>query len=448
MEKNRNMKNDQMRIMHIIPGSGGSFYCGNCLRDSKYVEALRKSDHMVVKLPMYLPLFADEHDLSREIPVFYGAVSIYLKQLFPIFRKAPAWIDRMLNSKPMLKLASKFAGSTRAKGLEEMTVSMLLGEEGQQKDELERMVDWIVENCDPDVIHLSNALLLGLAHRLSERMHVPVICSLQDEDVWVDVMKPSARESVWRLMSDKAKHVSAFISVSDYYAGVMKQKMDIPDSKLKSVHVGVDPADYTFKPASEKKRKIGFVSRMSHSNGTDILVDAFILLKQQKEFDDVELVLTGGSTGDDRQYLSEIRGNLKRNHVMEQVEFHEDFEEEGLRTFLDNVSVVSVPVRNGEAFGIYLLECMASGVPVVQPDLGAFPEIVNLTGGGVIYDSNTPEALAKALGKILSDPDELDRMSKKGREGVEKHFHIDIQAERMVRVYAEAIRTEGPVEVG
>ncbi len=104
----------------------------------------------------------------------------------------------------MLKLAAKFAGSTRAKGLEEMTVSMLLGEQGQQKDELQRMVDWIVENCNPDVIHLSNALLLGLAQQLSERLNVPVVCSLQDEDVWVDVMKPSAAESVWKLMSEKA----------------------------------------------------------------------------------------------------------------------------------------------------------------------------------------------------------------------------------------------------
>jgi hypothetical protein len=234
--------------MHIIPGSGGSFYCGNCLRDSKYVVALRKSDHRVIKLPMYLPLFADEHDLSKEIPVFYGAISIYMKQLFPIFRKAPAWVDRALNSKPMLKLASRFAGSTRAKGLEEMTVSMLLGEEGQQKDELQRMVDWIVEHCSPDVIHLSNALLLGLAQQLGERLKVPVICSLQDEDVWVDVMKPSARDSVWKLMSKKGDHVSSFIAVSDYYAGVMKEKMNIPDEKLESVHIGVDPAAYNIKP--------------------------------------------------------------------------------------------------------------------------------------------------------------------------------------------------------
>lgn len=428
-----------MRIMHVIPGSGGSFYCGNCLRDSKYVEAMRKSDHQVVKLPMYLPLFADEHDLSKEIPVFYGAVSIYLKQLFPVFRRAPEWVDNMLNSKPMLRLASKFAGSTRAKGLEEMTVSMLLGEEGQQKEELQRMVDWIVENCNPDVIHLSNALLLGLAHQLSERLNVPVVCSLQDEDVWVDVMKPSARESVWKLMSKKSEHVNAFLSVSDYYAVEMKNKMDIPDEKLRSVHIGVDPDDYTFKPVAEKKRNIGYLSRMCHENGLDILVDAFIELKQKDEFSDVGLILTGGSTGDDRKYLAEIRQKLKENDLLSQVQFHEDFEEEGLKEFLGMVSMVSVPVRNGEAFGIYLLECMASGVPVVQPALGAFPEIVSLTEGGVVFEPNTPEALAGSLAKLLSDPEKLDILSRNGREGVEKHFHINDQAEKMVRIYKEAI---------
>jgi len=429
-----------MNIMHIIPGSGGSFYCGNCLRDSKYVEALRKSDHRVRKIPMYLPLFADEHDLSREIPVFYGAISIYLKQLFPVFRKAPAWVDRALNSKPMLKLASKYAGSTRAKGLEEMTVSMLLGEEGQQKDELQKMVDWVIENCAPDVIHLSNALLLGLAQQLGERLQKPVICSLQDEDVWVDVMKPSAAESVWKLMSNKAAHVTKFISVSDYYAGVMKEKMALPEAKVASVHIGVDPADYTFKPASEKKRNIGYISRMCHENGIDILVDAFILLKQKEGFEDVNLVLTGGSTGDDKKLLSDIRHWIREQGLQKQVEFHDDFEEQGLREYLEKVSVVSVPVRNGEAFGIYLLECMVSGIPVVQPALGAFPEIVELTGGGVIYQENTPEALAQALEKLLSDPEEMDRLSRSGKEGVDKHFHIDVQAERMIKVYEQAIK--------
>jgi len=429
-----------MRIMHIIPGSGGSFYCGNCLRDSKFVEALRASDHEVTKIPMYLPLFADEHDLSGEIPVFYGAISIYLKQQFSVFRKAPRWFDNMLNSKPMLKIASRFAGSTRAKGLEEMTVSMLLGEEGQQKEELETMIDWITEHCKPDIIHLSNALLLGLARRMKEKMKVPVVCSLQDEDQWVDVMKASSQEIVWKLMSERGKDVDAFISVSDYYSMEMKKVMHIPDEKLHSVHIGVYPENYEFRLPSAKKRNIGYVSRMCHELGMDILVDAFIILKQDPEFQDVELHLTGGSTGDDRKFIQGIKRKLQGAELMSDVLFQEDFDEDHLKEFFEDISVLSVPVRKGEAFGIYLLEAMSSGVPVVQPALGAFPEIVKLSQGGQTYEPNTPEALAKSLKQMLGDVNKLDAFAESARKGVEKHFHVDGQVRRMSKIYENLIR--------
>ena len=427
-----------MNILHIIPGSGGSFYCGNCLRDSKFIIALRESDHKAVKLPMYLPLFADEHDLSREIPVFYGAISIYLKQLLPVLRNAPPWVDKLLNSKHMLKLASHLAGSTRAKGLEEMTVSMLMGEHGQQKEELEKMVDWIAEHCKPDVIHLSNALLLGLAGRLSERMNVPLVCSLQDEDVWVDVMKPEARNKVWELMSEGVNHVKCFISVSDYYAKEMQNKMHIPSEKIETVHIGVFPEDYEFIPPSSKQRNIGYVSRMCEENGLDILIDAFIDLKKNKGFEDVKLILTGGSTGDDKNYLKQIRLKLSVNNLLSQVEFHEDFETEGLREYFKKVSVISVPVRNGEAFGIYLLEAMASGIPVIQPALGAFPEIVNSSGGGLIYSPNTPATLSETLQKLLSDSDAQNSLAFQARKGVEEKFHLKDQVGKMIRIYQSA----------
>ena len=424
-----------MRIIQIIPGSGGSFYCGNCLRDSKFVEALRASDHQVTKIPMYLPLFADEHDLTGEIPVFYGAISIYLKQQFPIFRKAPGWFDRMLNAKPMLKLASRFAGSTRAAGLEEMTVSMLMGEEGQQKNELDKMVDWIATHCKPDVIHLSNALLVGLAHRLSEKIGVPVICSLQDEDQWVDVMKPSSQKMVWDLMSKRGEYVTKFISVSDWYAGEMKKVMHLPDDRLESVHIGVYPEDYEFKLPSEKKRNIGYVSRMCHELGLDILVEAFIMLRKDRAFQDVELHITGGSTGDDRKFIKAQKKRIHQSGLSDVVKYYGDFEEEGLKEFFEEVSVVSVPVRKGEAFGIYLLESMSSGIPVVQPALGAFPEIVKRSGGGITYAPNSPVALADALKDMLSDPVKLDEMAQQARRGVEQHFHVDGQVEKMLEVY-------------
>mgnify|MGYP006284234653 CR=1 FL=1 len=429
-----------MNILQIIPGSGGSFYCGNCLRDSKYFDALRKLGHKVVKIPMYLPLFADEHDLNT-IPVFYGAVSIYLKQRYPVFRKAPSWFDNFLNSKPILKLAAKQAGSTRAKGLEDMTVSMLLGEHGKQSEELERMVDWIADNCQPDVIHLSNALLLGIAHRLKERLHIPVFCSLQDENTWVDVMRPEYRDYVWRLMSEKAAYVDAFISVSDYYAELSKERMQLPDEKVHTVYLGVDPADYPYKSSAEKERVVGFISRMNYENGLDILVEAFALLKKKRGFEDVKLMLTGGYTGDDKKFLKGIHRTIRRKNLTGEVIFQESFEGEDRLEFFGKVSVVSVPVRLGEAFGIYLTESMASGIPVIQPSLGAFPEIVEISGAGAVYEENTPEGLCKALEDHLNARNDYERLSNKARASIENEFNINKLAGKLVEVYNHTINS-------
>lgn len=431
-----------MDILQIIPGSGGSFYCGNCLRDDKFHLAMKKQGHQVTKLPMYLPLFSDEHDLN-EIPVFYGAISIYLKQLYPIFRYAPAWMDRLLNSGPMLKLAANMAGSTNAKGLEEMTVSMLMGEEGKQKDELNRMVSWMSEYLKPDVIHLSNALLLGLAPKLKQAFpKAVIICSLQDEDVWVDAMKDAFRDKIWALMSTKAEYVNGFIAVSDFYARVSLEKMNIPPEKVFTNYLGVDPDEYKYIPTGDKERNIGYISRMCEANGFDIIVDAFIHLKKDKVFEDVKLILTGGSTGDDKPLIKKVRQKLKNENLTEWVEFHEDFDGEGRHEFFRKVKMISVPVRNGEAFGLYLLESMASGVPVVQPNLGAFPEIVERSKGGVIYEDNTPEELALALGNLLNKESKLEELSSSAREGVEKEFNIYAQSDKLIGVYSQFLEKD------
>ena len=423
-----------MQIVQIIPGSGGSFYCGNCLRDSKYVAALRSLRQEVVKVPMYLPLFADEHDLGK-IPVFYGAINIYLKQLWPRLRKAPAWLDRMLNSKPALNLAARMAGSTRAVGLEEMTVSMLLGEDGQQKNELDQLVDWIAQHCQPDVVHLSNALLLGLAHRIKEKVKVPVVCSLQDEDTWVDPMQQETRDQIWELMSQKASCVDVFVAVSDHYAALMQERMKLPHDKLHRLHLGVEPTDYHFQAASQKPKNIGFLSRLCHENGLDILVDAFIELKKQPEARKVKLVITGGHTRDDVAFVKAQKKKLKEAGLWQDTDFHPDFAGEGRKRFFEKVALMSVPVRNGEAFGLYMLESLASGIPVVQPQLGAFPEVIAASSGGLTYQPNEAGPLAAALKGLLFDPDQLQRLSEAGRQGVERHFHIGEQASKLCGLY-------------
>ncbi len=428
-----------MKVVQIIPGSGGSFYCGNCLRDSKYIESIRAQGLEVIIVPMYLPLFPKEEN-KEEIPVFYGAISIYLKQLFPVFRHAPKWVESMLNSKLMLKFASSMANSTRSKGLEDMTISMLLGEHGQQKEELEKMVDWLENHYKADVIHISNALLLGLARTLKERLKIPVVCSLQDEDVWVDGMDEGFKEKTWNLLREKAKDVDQFISVSHYFTSFMKEKLNLPADQITTLHLGVDPADYTFRNAAEKGKNIGFLSRLCEENGLDILVDAFILLKKMPGNEESKLLLTGGSTGDDTHFIAEQKRKIHHAELTDQVVFIHDFSAEKRNAFLDQVTLMTVPVKHGEAFGIYLTEAMAAGIPIVQPALGAFPEIVRDSGGGVIYEPNTPLALAKTMHALLVDQKMLKSLSTQARESIEKTFNIHALSKEMASIYELAVK--------
>lgn len=426
-----------MKIVQIIPGSGGSFYCGNCLRDDKFYESLKRLGHDVIKIPMYLPLFANDQPEMKEVPVFYGAVSLYLKQQFPLFRKFPKAFDRLMNSAPMLRMAAKQSGSTDAGGLEDMTISMLKGEEGNQSAELEEMVSWIENHYKPDVVHISNALLLGLAKQMKERLKVPILCSLQDEDVWVDAMDEESSLKVWALMAEKAKDVDAFIAVSDYFADLSMQKMNLPKEKVHRVHLGVLPENYRYKNSTEKKRTIGYISRMCYGNGLDILIDAFVRLKKKPEFEDVNLILTGGSTGADKKYIKSIRKTIRQAGLEQTIEFVDKFDDEDRLAFFDRVSVLSVPVRKGEAFGIYLTEAMASGIPIVQPKLGAFPEIVESSKGGMIYENNTAAELQEKLEMVLSKDFDLKRLSEQARVGVESNFNIQMQSEKLVEIYSK-----------
>lgn len=387
---------------------------------------------------MYLPLFSDEHDIT-DIPIFYGAISTYLKQVYPIFRKMPKWFEKMLNSKPMMKMAASMAGSTRAKGLEDMTISMLLGEQGEQKEELDKMVNWIAEHCKPDIIHISNALLLGLARRLKEKTGVPVLCSLQDEDVWVDAMNTQFQQKIWDLMHERAEDVDALVAVSNFFAETMKNRMNLLPEKVHTFYLGVDAEDYHFISTIEKPRNVGYISRMCHENGFDIVVDAFIELKKKPGFEDVKLIATGGSTGDDSKYIKEQKHKIRENNLEDSFEIIDEFEGDTRHNFFKKVSLISVPVRIGEAFGMYLLESMASGVPVVQPALGAFPEIVNLSGGGVTYMPNSPEKLSETWAELLTSPEKLEKLSLDGYLGTKNKFNIHNHAAEIIGLY-ESLR--------
>ena len=428
-----------MKIVHIVPGSGGTFYCQNCMRDNELVKSLMAHGHEIFMVPMYLPVNIDDHGNESDIPIFYGAINMYLKEKFPLYRHAPKWLKKLLDSLPMLRYAAKKSGSTRASGLEEMTLSMLRGEEGRQASELDQLIDFLSRELKPDVVHLSNALLLGLARRLKKDLGAKIMCSLQDENEWIDLMSGDYQKKVWALMAERAADVDMFVATSTYYAEKSRQLLSIPAEKIQVVHGGINLDGYELSPLPFDPPVIGYLCRLSEYFGLGILVDAFIHLKQDKRFQDVKLNLTGGYTGDDKVFVDKMLRKLNHHGYGKDVTIVEKFNKEHRIQFLKSLTLLTVPVPSGEAFGAYQVEALAAGVPIVQPNVGGYPEFIEATGGGIIYEPNDSTSLAQAIASLLNDPEQVRILGAHGRKAVIEKYSMSNMAKNMIEVYDSLI---------
>ena len=426
-----------MKIAHITPGTGGQFYCQNCFRDGALLESSRELGHEIHRVPMYLPLDLDHHKWDRKAPVFYGAINIFLKEKWSLYRNAPLWMEQVFDSGPMLHLAARMSGSTKASGLEEMTLSMLRGEEGNQASELDHLVQYLAEKVRPDVVHLSNALLLGLVKRMKADLGCKIICSLQDENEWIDPMEAAYQQQVWGLMAQKAVDVDRFIAASHYYSRFSQRKLNIPASKVHVVYAGIHLEGYRKSPLPLRPPVIGYLSRMSESLGLGILIDAFLSLKRDPEFQDLRLHIMGGHTAEDQRFIRQMLKAIKLQGCEDSVRISRTFDKPDRVDFLKTLTLLSVPVSAGEAFGTYQVEALAAGVPVVQPNVGGFPEFVAATNGGVIYEPNDSRTLAETIASLLRQPDRLRACAEQGHHAVMAQFSIKNMVRDLTKIYED-----------
>ncbi len=430
-----------MRIVQICPSAGDSFYCENCLRDAALVKALRRLGHDVLMVPLYLPLAADPTEPLSNAPIFFGGINVYLQQKLALFRKTPRWIDRWFDARPLLEWAGRKVGMTRARDLGETTISMLQGENGRQVKELDRFVDWLrTEPQKPDIVCLSTVLLAGMARRIKERLGVPVVSLLQDEDGFLDGLMSPYAEQAWGMVRERARDIDAFLAVSQYFADVMSSRLGSDAARMHVSRPGIELDGYARDDLGPTVPTIGFLSRMCPDRGLEKLVDAFILLKQKDKLWPVKLRICGGKLACDESFLDRLREKLMAAGIRADVDFLPVFDRECRLEFLRSVSVLSVPEAKPVAYGLYVLEALAMGVPVVEPALGCFPETLALTGGGVLYEPNTAEKLAEVLEPLLLDPRAARRVGAEGRAGVAKSFEIGQTAAQMVGIYEQVIQ--------
>lgn len=430
-----------MKIVYLITGSGGSFYCGNCYRDMLYVRAIRKVPGIKASaIPLYLPpdkTTSEESGFDKN--VFFGAISMFLREKVGFLKNMPAFFDKFLDSRLLLKFAAKQAGTTSTEGFEELTISMIEGDNAFRKAEVDRLVKYLIRDGKPDIIHLSNALILGIARQLKKRMDVKVVCSLLNEDDWIDDMVEPFRSRAWEMIAREARYVDVFVTPSNYYKELFKSKTKLKCDNVMVVPLGFDPEkDTQYRPEREPSA-IGYFSRINKYNGFDKLVDAFIEMKKQDLIPGLTLNVCGGYTGTDKSFISAQIKKIREHKLEKSVKIYPEFQGDKKLEFFHDVDVISVPVRKYDGYGLYLLEANAAGIPVVQPATGAFPEIIGRTGGGVIYSPDTISELATTLHKLLKNKELASSLGETGKKMVRQELSLERMSTGLSEVYNKTI---------
>ena len=407
-------------------------YCGNCFRDNALVAQLRRMGHHALMVPLYLPLTLDEADQSEGTPLFFSGLNVYLAQKFNCFQKAPNWLRSMLTSGRLLNWLGNFAGKTRGAEAGDLTLSMMRGEAGHQARELEQLIAWLKEHEQPDVVCLSNALITGLAKRIRQELGVPVVCLLEGEDAFLDSLPSPQREQTWAELSKRVADIDLFIAPTRYYADTMAQRAGIPADKLEHIHNGINLDGFEPSDLPDDPPVLGYFARMCPEKGLDALVDAFVRLKQTGPIPGLKLAIGGGCQPGDKAFVEKQKARLRAAGLLGEVTFRVNLDRDAKLVFYRGLTVLSVPVPYGEAFGLYVVEAMASGVPVVAPDDASFPEIVEGNGAGVICEKDNPQALADAIGQLLLDRERLAKCAAAGRQAAVQTFNIERMAESFV----------------
>jgi glycosyltransferase involved in cell wall biosynthesis len=428
-----------MKIVQITPGAGTDFYCDNCLRDGALVLELRRRGHDTLMVPLYLPMAAEGTDPSQGVPVFFGGINVYLQQKSALFRRTPRWVDRVLDSPRLLRWVARRAAMTKASDLGEPTLSMLRGEEGRQVKELDRLVEWLRAEGRPDVVCLSNALLVGLVRRLKAELGVPVVCLLQDEDSFLDALPEPHRTAAWKTVAGRAAEVDAFVAVSHHYRQVMAARLVLDPHRVHVVHIGIDTAGYEPAAAKPSAPTVGYLGQLSRARGLDTLVEAFLALRAAARWPGLGLRIAGGQTPADQAFVAAVRRRLAESGAERDVEFLPALDRAGRQEFLRSLSVLSAPARQAEAFGVFILEALASGVPLVLSRVGAYPELLEATGGGRLVEPDDAAGLAAEIEDLLAHPDEARAIGARGRRVVLDRFHVRHMADGIMEVFEKVV---------
>ena len=416
-------------------------YCGSCTRDNALARALLAQGHDVTLVPVYTPTRPDEPNVSRG-RVLFGGISVYLQQYSALFRKTPRALDRLWDSPSVIRAFASRALSTDARMLGDLTVSMLRGEQGVLRKEFDKLVDWIRDEPLPDIIDLPNSLLIALAAPLKRAFKRPVCCTLQGEELFLDSLVPPYREQALAMIRQQVGVIDRFVAVSDYCARFMAEYLAIPESRISVVPLGITLDGYGRRQSTNPDLfTVGYFARVAPEKGLHVLTDAYVRFRRRIGNAQVRLEAAGYMAPACQEYLKDAQRVLESAGLAQEFAYRGAVDRDGKLAFLRGLDVLSVPATYDEPKGMFLLEAMASGVPVVQPRRGGFTEIVERTGGGLLVEPDDPDKLADALYTLWSNRDLRATLADRAFEGVRMHYAVSHSASRLLAVYGSVLNS-------
>ena len=417
-------------------------YCGSCMHDNTLASALHRRNIDIALLPTYTPIRTDEDNVSID-HVFFGGVNVYLQQKLPIFRYLPSFLDRLLDRPGLIRWLASGGIETQPEQLGDLTLSMLRGEAGFQAKEVRKLTDWLKSEYQPNLINLSNLLIAGCVPSLKRDLGVPIVVTLQGDDIFLDSLPPDYRDKAIQLARELVSHVDAFIVFSQFYADFMAEYFAIPPKKIHQVPLGIKTDDFAHNTrADESSQAVGYLARLGPEKGLHVLVDAFLLLRKQPEHSNLKLRIAGWLGKQNDAFVKEQFQRLDAAGLAGEYEYLGTVDRQQKLDFLQQIDVLSVPTVYREPKGLFVLEALAAGVPVVQPAHGAFPELIEKTEGGILCQPGSAEDLARCLSQLLTDSTQRNLYGTRGRKNVLARFNADQMAERTLDVYRNFISIE------
>ncbi len=409
-----------MKILSFTAGAA-RMYCGSCLRDNTLAAELLQQGHEVRLQPLYTPTRTDEPNVSHR-PVLLNGISVCLDQQAAFFRRPHNLLDRLWDAPWMLKLASRTSIAVDPHQLGAMTVSMLRGEQGFQLKEVQKMKEWLSRQEPPDIAVLPNSLLSGLAVAIRETLRRPVCCTFQGEELFLEQMPEPYRTQALELIRSNVKTIDGLIAVSRYSASYWVRRLGLPEARVRTVPLGINPDGYLARvPYRNSPFRIGYLARIAPEKGLHLLAESYRRLRRQSDFGPAVLEAAGYVAPEHRSYLHTIERQMEKAALAGEFHYHGEVDRARKIEFLHRLDVFSVPAVYDEPKGISVLEAMAAGVPVVLPRRGAFIEVIEDTGGGLLVDPDDADALCAGIRQIYDDPGLAASLGRTGAERVRSH---------------------------